>query len=650
MTKRTCPARSLFPAIALAVGGVSFGACGPGGATEIDVGPETLAFPGSSAASVDIAADGAWIVETDASWLEFESDEGAFDETLEVSVVRDELEAGDYEGHISVRGDSETSQTIPVTMRFPDVTGTVSDADGTLQARRRVAEVNTADLEPGTHYAPGEVVVGLDRRTTALSVMGDADAPLSEAALTRASTGLADSVGATHTRLLTLDPGTSVLSVDTDDVSDAIAKLEKDGRVRWAEPNYRYYPQAVNDEFFDRQWHYQNIGLEDAWDVTTGDEIVTVGVIDIDFHPDHPDLRDNFLPGFNAVEGGSDVIVDDDCGSHGSHVAGTVAAVTDNGIGVAGVAPNVRVVPINVGEPGCEDLSSIATAIDYAAGLDVPGAEPRDEPVDVINMSLGGPGASRDLAEAIDRAVDAGVIVVAAGGNERDDLAFMTPPCDVMFPAGFPNVIGVAATDQSDTRAPYSCTAFDEGPPLSLAAPGGHIQPPDFSTGVLSTVWDYEEDAPAFAFSQGTSMASPHVAGVAALMRTANADVTPADVAAILADTATECGAPDCDVLDYGAGIMDAAAAAQAAEDNLEISPTEIEVRLYRGDTLVADETADPLGGGFDFGPLEAGQYTVMAGNPRDGELGHPGTVYAEHSFEIDYRGDEQVDLALTAR
>jgi subtilisin family serine protease len=636
----------LFACAALASGCGPLGSSAP--ASEIAVGPQTVALRGTSTATIDITANGSWVAEAPAPWLSIDRLEGSGNERMTITVDRSGLEVSSYDTQILLYGDSETTVTVPISMRFPELSGSLSSSDGHLQAR---LARTSRELQPGKDYVPGEVIVALDRPVVALSQYGRLDADVSAASLQLASEGLAASIGARGAKLISVDLGASVIKLASDDIGQAIAALERDGRVRYAEPNYIYYTQATNDEYYEYQWHYQNINLEQTWEMTQGFEDVLVGVIDADFHPHHPDLTDNFLPGWNFIEDSDDVVINNqDCGSHGSHVAGTIAAVTGNDIGVAGIAPNARIIPLNVAARtgGC-GLGNVAQAIAYAAGGEHPTAGRLERPVDVINMSLGGAFPNNLQREAAQFAIEQGVVVIAAAGNASAGLPDPeTPPCDVMFPAAFPEVIAVGATDQFDARAPYSCT----GPEVLLAAPGGHVGQPlgdtGFAAGVLSTIWNYGENRPGYSFLNGTSMASPHVAGVAALMRSVNPNLTHQQVADILVATAVDLGSPGHNI-ETGHGLIDAAAAVAAARDGLRVSSSEVVVRLYRGSELIAESSGGP-GGTFELGALAAGEYRVEAGSLRNGQLGVPGTVYGELAVNVSYDGDVEIQLPVTAQ
>lgn len=290
--------------------------------------------------------------------------------------------------------------------------------------------------------------------------------------------------------------------------------------------------KGPNDPFYSKQWNLHNIGIEAAWDETKGNG-VTVAVIDTGI-TQVADLKDTkFVPGYDFVE--DDVEAEDDFG-HGTHVAGTIAQSTNNAYGVAGIAYEASLMPLKVfSATGGGEVADIAEAVKFAA----------DHGADVINMSLGGPGESQLLKEAIDYAYQKGVVLVAAAGNASQNA--------VSYPGRFPHVIGVAALDAAGEKAPYS----NFGAGVDISAPGGSS-----SGGILQNTIAPETGEEVFAAFQGTSMAAPHVAGVAALVKAAGVQ-DPDQVLSVLQQSARVI---QDDGLNYfGAGKLDAAGAVKLA-------------------------------------------------------------------------------------
>ncbi len=314
----------------------------------------------------------------------------------------------------------------------------------------------------------------------------------------------------------------------------ALSGILQNPRVRYVEPNYEVYahgqviPWGIARVFEDSE-------TEPAatWDTCGKGAGVKVGVIDSGIDLDHPDL--------SPIAGGThfytlgrklkqDSTYDDDNG-HGTHVSGTIAA-RDNDIGVVGVAPAVDLYAIKVlGANGSGSVLAVAAGVEWAI----------TQGLDVINMSLGSSSDSETLRKACDAAYNAGIVIVASAGNSGAGVD------TVGYPAKYSSVIAVAASDSTNTRASFSST----GPAVELTAPGVDI---------LSTVVDglYE------AGWSGTSMASPHVAGAAALVLARNPALPPASVRLALVNTSLDLGTAGLDEW-YGFGLIRANLAVEAA-------------------------------------------------------------------------------------
>lgn len=332
---------------------------------------------------------------------------------------------------------------------------------------------------------------------------------------------------------------------------ELLQEIAADPAVEYVEPDAIMRPLFVpNDSFFGSQWHYQNtsvgVKLPAAWPLANGGG-VRVAVLDTGI-TSHPDLNANVIGGYDFVS--ADLSNDGDgpdpdpsdpgdwgCGYpsswHGTHVAGTIAAVTNNGFGVAGVAFGAQVVPVRVLGTCGGYVSDIANGMVWAAGGAVGGAPANPHPARVINLSLGGYGScSNTFQNAIDLARSRGATVVVAAGNSNDNLAFYQP-------ASCNGVISVAATSQAGSKAGFS----NFGATMGLSAPGENV---------LSTLnsGTTVPGSPDYALYAGTSMAAPHVAGVAALVLQQNPTFTPNEVAAriklgstTIPGTCTGCGA-----------------------------------------------------------------------------------------------------------
>jgi serine protease len=318
----------------------------------------------------------------------------------------------------------------------------------------------------------------------------------------------------------------------------ALRRSEVAKYTEFIEPDYVYHAYAIpNDPDYSKQWNLRSINLEPAWDRTRGKGI-TVAVIDTGISA-VPDLsKTKFTDGYDFV---NDQIEAKDDNGHGTHVAGTIAQSTNNSFGVAGVAYEATLMPLKVlSSSGGGTVADIAEAIRFAA----------DHKADVINMSLGGGGESNLMKDAIDYAHSKGVVIVAAAGNSARNAA--------EYPARYPHVIGVAALDPAGNKTPYS----NYGAGVDISAPGGLITGDDKSGGVLQNTFNPQTGESIFEAYQGTSMAAPHVAGVAALIK-ASGVTNPDEIETVLKKSALP--VTDDNLNHYGAGKLNAAEAVQLA-------------------------------------------------------------------------------------
>jgi serine protease len=316
----------------------------------------------------------------------------------------------------------------------------------------------------------------------------------------------------------------------------------------YVEANYVYSMEFIgdttpNDPMYKEQWNFKAIDVEKAWQKTKGKGI-TVAVIDTGVSRVDDLKNTNFVKGYDFVNDREDA--SDDNG-HGTHVAGTIAQSTNNNFGVAGIAYEANIMPLKVlSASGGGTISDIAEAIIFAA----------DNGANVINMSLGGGGESKLMQEAIDYAYRKGVVIVAAAGNSNRNAAF--------YPARYPKVIAVSAISSTGEKAPYS----NYGAGVDVSAPGGAIakgkngEKGDTSGGILQNTIDPKTKQSVFSSFQGTSMASPHVAGVVALIE-ASGVKDPEKVAQILKQSSRKVA--DDTLNYYGAGYLNASAAVNLA-------------------------------------------------------------------------------------
>ncbi|SDZ05354.1 serine protease [Lysobacter sp. yr284] len=361
--------------------------------------------------------------------------------------------------------------------------------------------------------------------------------------------------------------------LDRAEAQSLMQQIALDPSVEYVEENARMTAFFTPDDTrFGEQWGYgaSGINASQAWDVSTGTGVV-VAVIDTGI-TSHSDLNANILPGYDFISDSTaardsngrdsnpadqgDWFAAGECGVsysnnsswHGTHVAGTVAAVTNNAKGVAGTAYNAKVVPVRVLGKCGGTLADIADAITWASGGTVSGVPANANPAEVINMSLGGSGACGSTYQAaIDGAVGRGVTVVVAAGNNNGNASNARP-------ANCNNVITVGAVDSAGKRSVWSSTQKSNyGTVVDVAAPGSNI----LSTLNSGTTTPGSES---YASYGGTSMATPHVAGVVALLQAKSATPkTPAQIETILKNTVRAFPtAPDQPI---GAGIVDAKAA-----------------------------------------------------------------------------------------
>jgi subtilisin family serine protease len=398
----------------------------------------------------------------------------------------------------------------------------------------------------------------------------------------------------------------------------------------------------ANDPLYPLQaWHYHMIDLPRAWNISTGSASVVVAVVDDGIRFDHPDIAANLTSdGYDFVDnnvvypicsGGSIGRAGDGDGydpdptvpvkviwdgvwscisgisspdGHGLHVAGTIGAVGNDGVGVTGVNWNVSIRPVRVLDiRGSGDDYDIAQGILYSAGLPADdgagGTVVAPSAAHIINMSFGGPGDAVVQKNAVAAAAQAGSLLIAAAGNDAS--------AEPRYPAAYPEVISVSAVAPNGSLAPYS--SF--GSTIDIAAPGGDTSLGcDF--GVVSTTWNFIAGEPNYHCQQGTSMAAPHVSGVAALLLAAEPGLTAAQVRARLLDYAVPAGPSD----QYGAGIVNAR---NSLTRTLAPAQT-MYARLIDAGTGATISTVPSPNGSYAFTELPDGDYYVYAGQDEEGD------------------------------
>jgi thermitase len=380
-----------------------------------------------------------------------------------------------------------------------------------------------------------------------------------------------------------------------------VQALARNPHIKFAEVDAYVQPtSSANDTLFPDAWHLSKTGTTTAWDSSVGSG-VTIAILDTGVDATHPDLASKMVAGYNFFEGNTNTA---DVQGHGTKAAGTAAAITNNGTGVASVAAASKIMPIRVaGADGWATWSALASGTTWAA----------DQGARVISMSFQNPSSSASVLNAASYARSKGAVVIGAAGNTSAYDA--TAPSDLMTI--------VAATDSSDARAGWSTY----GPSVDISAPG---------VGIYTTI-----KGGGYGGWSGTSAATPVTAGVAALIIAANPALRPADIDKILQSTAVDLGTGGKDEY-YGSGRIDAAAAIAAAKsvvamdsqnpivsissptagtvkgiatvdvaasDNVGVS----KVSLFVGGTLLASDVVAPYSFSWDTATRGDGSTTLVA-------------------------------------
>jgi subtilisin family serine protease len=321
-----------------------------------------------------------------------------------------------------------------------------------------------------------------------------------------------------------------ILQVPEQAADRVAAALQKSGQFTFIEKDFIARANATpNDPYFSSQWHLSQIAAPSAWDISTGLSSITVAVIDSGAQPDHPDLASKLVAGWNFLTGTSNT---SDVLSHGTGTAGTIAAASNNGTGVAGVAWANPIMPlVAVDSTGYASYSNIANAITYAA----------DHGVRVINISISGSSSSSALQNAVNYAWNKGSVVVAAAGNSSSSSPNYPAACD--------NVVSVSATDSNDSLASFS----NYGSWIDLAAPG-------VSVTTLTTGSGYSSRS-------GTSFSAPIVAGVAALVLSVKPTLSASSLVSLLEQNADNVGSSTY----FGYGRVNAYRAVSAARGAISV-------------------------------------------------------------------------------
>lgn len=384
------------------------------------------------------------------------------------------------------------------------------------------------------------------------------------------------------------------------------AALAKHPLVNFVENNYLAQGGAVpNDPTYPSQWHLPIISAPQGWDITTGSSTIDIAIIDSGVDPTHPDLAGKLLPGYNFLVGNTDT---HDVLGHGTAVAGTAAAISNNGIGVAGIAWQNPIMPLVVLDAtDYASYANIAQAITYAV----------DHGVRVINISIGGSSSSSTLQNAVNYAWSKGAMIFASAMNNSTSTPY--------YPAACTNVVAVSATNSSDALASFS----NYGNWITLSAPGDNIYTTNNGGG--------------YGLWYGTSFSSPLTAGVAALILSVNPTLTNAQVVDILKQNADDLGTPGYDpYFGYGRiNVYKSLVAAKSVVPQTDTTPPTVaiaspaggtivkgtasinvsasdnigvtKVELYINGVLYATDTASPYSFIWDTTTVADGTYTIAA-------------------------------------
>lgn len=535
------------------------------------------ASPTSGVAPLKVTFDASGSSDPDGSIASYSWDFGDGSSGSGVKVEHTYQSAGNYTVRLTVtdNGGATASAQQTITVNKAGTTGTIS---GTVTAGLsgtalpNLEERGNWQLDDNLDFVPGELIVKFKSSlsTQALSALQVGSVQLMRVrSVPVASLQLYRATGIDKTRTLEL--------------ARALNARED---VLYAHPNYILKPLAEpNDEFYRYQWHYPAINLPQAWDITTGAASTVVAIIDTgilfkdgDINRTHPDFNGKVLPGYDFISDPNIALDGDgrdpdpfDVGDnpdgqssyHGSHVGGTVAAATNNSIGVSGVNWQARLLPVRVLGAGGGNMVDILEGALWAAGFDVSGVPQNPNPASIINMSLGGPGECYPAMQDVFNRILTRAIVVVAAGNENQNAANVSP-------ASCSGVITVGATDFAGNRAPYS----NYGSRIDVMAPGGDVSADlngdGYSDGVLSTSFkDGSNGGFFYTFLNGTSMAAPHVAGVVSLMKALKPDLSAAEAVAVLRATARPLNATQCNRpsgSECGAGLIDAFAALKSLQ------------------------------------------------------------------------------------
>lgn len=526
--------------------------CAQGPKLQVDIETESLSLSSGKAPIVvrNVATNLAvldWSIETEADWINFSHSSGKLDPggLQEVTLsLKPNVTIGDYNDTVTVTGVDVLPVEIPVEAIVAGCAN-LSTQNGapTTNLSAQMLEL----YDPQAAYVPGEVLIQYKN-----NVKGQQ--------LQTLSTNLAKRYNYRVVRSGDVNmPDVVAIEGDVEAAANLIAK---DPNIAYAQPNYYLKRMSVNDPYYDQQWYISDYGLPAAWETIDlakqrSQAPVVVAVIDSGVQTDHEDLFENVLSGCDIFNSDSNPnSVEDD---HGTHVAGIIASTSNNSKGLTGVVKdaNVAILPVKV----FDDTGSIATsekaanAIRWSAGLFVPGFNSNPTPADILNLSLGRAGNDPVLNAAIADVVAAGKLVFAASGNLGKSNGIYTP-------SNAPDAIAVGSIDSNLERSSFSNYDSTGAKTVKLMAPGGTLVSgkPSLCQNTRNPYY-IASTLPGNSYGclSGTSMATPYVAGVAALVWAQNRNWTAQQVQDRLFNTTYK--DPSWDSNEYGLGIVCADAA-----------------------------------------------------------------------------------------
>jgi subtilisin family serine protease len=582
----------------------------------------TLERPAGFTASVSLT-----VLDKPGGVAEIVSDPGTGNQGSLQLAVSSTVPPGSYDLTVEARGGNQVA-TAPLELVVVEEGEPGEPGSATLRGTLRTANfldafevpdglgaqgfVPQSSPEARPAYVPGQLIVQLRPQ---LAVMSNEAPSYSEVAV-----ALVQEFGLSVLRQGSFDTPALVALPDGQDVETVAVRLAQDPRVAYAEPNRYIYVQSLpNDPLLDQLWHLPASGVPVAWHERDSATSVTVAVVDTGIDIDHEDFQGVFV-------GGYDFCASQNCGSrnnnprpdsasdvHGTHVAGIVAAVGNNGRGVAGVlAGGARVVPIKAFHQGVTTVFALSEAVRWAAGLSVPDMKDNNPyPANIINLSLGTTADSDAFRNAIQAAQQAGALIIASAGNSGADAA--------LYPARYSGVVGVGSVNSDFQRSCFS--NFGDG--LDIMAPGGDGHPSlrecrnTPSETILST-YPFDNN---YGMMAGTSQAAPIVTGIAALLWAQQSNPSASSVrSALLASAYFDPSYMSSS--HYGAGVA-------RADDALGLlgpaggrNVTASVIAESPGDSGIATATLDLLLGEsnpFTIGNLDPGNYTVEADASRGG-------------------------------